>query len=120
MADILTGIALALLFGYAISWVSATIGLMLANVEATQQAGFVWLFPLTFISSAFVPVESMPDALAAFAEVNPVTVTTNALRGLFLGLPVGNDGWLSLAWSLGLVAVFAPLSVARYRRVAAR
>ena len=118
--EIVGGVGLLLLFGFAFSWIFALLGMLVSSPEAANGVGFTLIFPITFISAAFVPVESMPDALAAFAEVNPVTVTTNALRGLFLGLPVGNDGWLSLAWSLGLVAVFAPLSVARYRRVAAR
>jgi ABC-2 type transport system permease protein len=118
--EVVAGVLLLLLFGYAISWISAIIGLSLGNVEAAQSAGFIWLFPLTFVSSAFVPTDSMPGPLAAFAEVNPITLTVNALRGLFLDAPAGNAPWLSLLWCVGLVAVFAPLAVARYRRVASR
>ena len=76
------------------------------------------MFPLTFISSAFVPVESMPDALQWFAEINPFTVVVDAMRSLWLGAPAGNDVWGAFAWSIALIALFAPLAVARYRKIA--
>lgn len=105
-----------LLFGYALSWIFAFIGLSSSSPEAAQALGFIGMFPLTFASSAFVPVESMPSGLEAFAEVNPFTTTVDAMRALFLGAPAGNDVWGAVAWSLGLIVVFAALSVARYRR----
>jgi ABC-2 type transport system permease protein len=114
--EILAGVALMLLFGFAFSWIAALIGLSVPNAEVAQSAGFIWLFPLTFASSAFVPVDSMPDWLQAFAEVNPVTLTVNAVRELWLGVPSGNDILWSLLWSVGLVAIFAPLATIRYRR----
>jgi ABC-2 type transport system permease protein len=114
--EILTGVVLMLLFGFAFSWIAALIGLSVPNAEVAQSAGFIWLFPLTFASSAFVPVDSMPDWLQAFAEVNPVTVCVNAVRELWLGVPSGNDILWTVVWSLGLLAIFAPLATARYRR----
>ena len=76
------------------------------------------VFPLTFISSAFVPVQSMPAVLRAFAEVNPFTITVDAMRSLWLGAPAGNNVWGAAVWALAIIAVFAPLAVARYRRAA--
>ena len=118
--EIVAGILLLLLFGYAFSWVFALIGLTAHSAETAQQFGFTVIFPLTFISSAFVPVESMPSALEAFAKVNPFTITVDAMRSLFLGTPAGDSIWQATLWGLGLVAVFAPLAVLKYRRVSAR
>ena len=117
VGEVALGLLLLLLLGYSFSWISALIGLLVGNVEAAQSAGFIWLFPLTFVSAAFVPPETMPAALEWFAEVNPITVWVNALRGLFLGVPTDGDVWKGMLWAVGLVAVFAPLAVARYRRV---
>ena len=116
VAKIVAGVLILLLFGFAFSWIAALIGLSAPNAEVAQSAGFIWLFPLTFASSAFVPVDSMPDWLQAFADVNPVTLTVNAVRELWLGVPAGNAILWSIVWSLGLVAIFAPLSTLRYRR----
>ena len=116
VAKIVAGVLILLLFGFAFSWIAALIGLSAPNAEVAQSAGFIWLFPLTFASSAFVPVDSMPDWLQAFAKVNPVTLTVNAVRELWLGVPAGNAILWSIVWSLGLVAVFAPLATLRYRR----
>ncbi len=82
--------------------------------------GFIAIFPLTFASSAFVPVETMPAALQAFAEVNPFTITVDAVRALWLDAPAGNSVWGAVAWCVSLIAVFVPLSVSRYRRAASR
>jgi ABC transporter DrrB family efflux protein len=111
-------ILLAVLFGFALSWVFAFIGLKTGDAETAQLAAFVIIFPLVFASSAFVPTASMPGWLQAFANHQPVTYTVNAARDLVLGLPAGADVFASIAWSLGLVAVFAPLAVRRYRRAA--
>jgi len=116
--EILGGIALLLLFGYAFSWIFALMGLGASSPESAGSIGFLVVFPLTFISSAFVPVDSMPGALQAFAEVNPFTIVVDAVRSLFLGTPAGNSIWLGVLCSVGLLAVFAPLAVRRYRRVA--
>jgi ABC transporter DrrB family efflux protein len=119
VAEVVAGVALLLLFGYAFSWVFAFLGLTASNPEAAQSLGFIAIFPLSFASSAFVPVDSMPEWLQAFAQVNPFTVVVDAVRALFIGAPAGNSVWGAVAWSLGLIAVFAPLSVHRYRRVVA-
>lgn len=113
---VLAGLGLIVLFAFALSFVSAAIGLSLDSVEAAQSAGFVWVFPLTFASSAFVPVLTMPGWLQAFAKVNPVTITVDAVRQLFLGLPSGTRVLQALAWVVAILVVFVPLSVSRYRR----
>jgi ABC-2 type transport system permease protein/oleandomycin transport system permease protein len=119
-ADIVAGIALLLLIGYAFSWVFAFIGLTASSPEAANAYGFTILFPLTFISSAFVPPETMPSWLQPIAEHNPFTTMVDAARALFIGTPAGNDIWLSVAWSLAIIAVFGMLSVWRYRRTVGR
>ena len=120
VGEVVAGIALVLLIGYAFSWVFAFIGLTASSPEAANAYGFTILFPLTFVSSAFVPVASMPSWLQPVAEQNPFTYMVNAARALFLGIPAGNDVWIALLWTLAIVAVFAPLSAWRYRRVVAR
>ncbi|MBA3262883.1 MAG: ABC transporter permease [Thermoleophilaceae bacterium] len=119
-AEIVAGIGLMLLFGYAFSWIFAFAGITASSAEAAQAIGFMAIFPLTFASSSFVPVDSMPDWLQAFAEVNPFTTMTDAMRALWVDQPAGNDIWLAVVWCVGLIAVFAPLSVARYRRAVSR
>ncbi len=111
---------LMLLFGFSFSWIAATIALLIGSVEAVQSAGFIWLFPLTFASSAFVPTDSMPDVLRAFANNQPITLIVDTVRGLLLDRPVGPEGWQALAWCVGILLVFVPLSISLYRRVAAR
>jgi ABC transporter DrrB family efflux protein len=113
---VIAGIVLLLMFGYAFSWVFAFVGLVASTPESANSVGFIAIFPLTFISSAFVPVASMPSVLQAFAKVNPFTITVNALRSLWLGLPAGNYVWGSVVWTVAITAVFAPLAVARYRK----
>ncbi|HEY0485582.1 MAG TPA: ABC transporter permease [Mycobacteriales bacterium] len=117
--EAVAGVALLLLFGFSLSWIAVLIGLSVGSVEAAQGAGMIWLFPLTFASSAFVPPETMPGWLRAFVEVNPVTVTVNTLRALFGGTPAGSAGWQMAAWMAGLIAVFLPLSVLKFRRTSA-
>ena len=109
-----------MLLSFAFSWIGATIGLVIRSVEAVQSAGFIWLFPLTFASSAFVQTESMPGWLRAFADHQPITQIVNAVRGFLLNQPVGSHGWQALAWCVGILVVFVPLSVSLYRRAAAR
>jgi ABC transporter DrrB family efflux protein len=118
--DAAAGIALLLLFGYGFSWFLAFIGLLVKSPESVNSVGFIAVFPLTFISSAFVPVASMPDGLRQFAEVNPFTIIVDAMRHLWLGAPAGNSVWGAAVWSIAIVAVFGPLAVARYRRAAGR
>lgn len=99
---------------------AATIGLLVRGVEAVQQAEFIWLFPLTFASSAFVQTDGMPGPLRAFADHKPLTQIIDAVRGLLLDQPVGSAGWQALAWCVGIHLVFVPLSISLYRRVATR
>lgn len=113
---ILGGLALIVLFAFAFSFISASVGLSVGNVEAAQSAGFVWVFPLTFASSAFVPIFTMPGWLQAFAKVNPVTITVDAVRQLFLGQPAATRVWQTLAWMVAILVIFVPLSVWRFRR----
>ncbi len=120
IGGILGGVALLLLIGFAFSWIFALIGLMVSSPEAANGVGFTLIFPITFISSAFVPVESMPTGVEQFAEYNPVTVMVDAMRALWLDAPAGNAVWGAVAWSVGLVAIFAPLAVAKYRRATSR
>jgi len=116
VAEVIAGFGLLLLFGYAFSWVFALVGLIASTPESANSAGFIAVFPLTFISSAFVPVSSMPSVLRAFAQVNPFTIMVNAMRSLWIGQPAGNNIWGAVVWALVILAVFAPLAVARYRR----
>jgi ABC transporter DrrB family efflux protein len=118
--EVVGGIALLLLFGYAFSWVFAFIGLSASSPEASNAYGFTILFPITFVSSAFVPVDSMPGWLQPIAEHNPFTTMVDAARALFVGTPAGNDVWLSIVWATVITAVFGVLSVWRYRRAVGR
>ena len=113
-------IGLLLLLSFAFSWIGATVGLLVRTVEAAQSAGFIWLFPLTFASSAFVPTDGMPGPLRAFAENQPITQIVDAVRGFLLEQPVGSAGWLAFAWCAGILAVFVPLSILLYRRTTTR
>jgi ABC transporter DrrB family efflux protein len=113
-------LGLLLLLSFSFSWIGATIALLLRSTEAVQSAGFIWLFPLTFASSAFVMTSNMPGVLKAFANHQPITQVIDAVRGFLLDQPVGSHGWQALAWCAGILVIFIPLSVSLYRRVAAR
>jgi ABC transporter DrrB family efflux protein len=114
--EIVAGVGLMLLFGYAFSWIFALFALIASSAESAQAIGFMVIFPLTFISSAFVPLETLPDGLQQVAEVNPFTIAVDAMRALWIGDPAGNNVWGAVVWSLGLTALFATLSVQRYKR----
>jgi ABC transporter DrrB family efflux protein len=122
VAEFMLAMLVVVGFSFAFSWISALIGISVGSVEAAQSGGFIWMFPLTFASSAFVPVKTMPNWLQPFAEHNPVSVVANSLRGLFHVDPslTAADTRLALiqsaAWIAGILLVFVPLSVARYRR----
>lgn len=115
--NFLAAVSLIALFGFAFSWVSATIGLAVKTPETAQVAGFIWVFPLAFGSSIFVPVQSMAKAIRVFAEHNPITYVVNVVRALVLGTPVGNDIWFALAWIAGIMLVFVPLAIKNYRQI---
>jgi ABC transporter DrrB family efflux protein len=121
--SLLAALAVGLAFGWAWSWVMALLGLVVRTAEAVQAAVFMVVFPLAFTSSVFVPTQTMPTWLQPFAANQPITVVTNALRGLVLGqgaLPPGRtvagQVVLALLWAAAITAVFAPLAVRAYRR----
>jgi len=113
---LLAGAVLVIFFGYAMSWIFATVGLGVGDPEAAQAAAFPVLAPLVFASSAFVPVASMPGWLQAFAAHQPVTATANAVRALTIGGPTATYVWKALLWDVGILVVFAPIAVRLYRR----
>jgi ABC transporter DrrB family efflux protein len=117
LLNALACVAVVSAFGLALSWLFAFVALTVRGAEAAQSAGFVVLFPLVFASSVFVPVSTMPDWLQAFAEVSPVTLTANAARTYALvgGVPESLGG--AAAWIIGMLAIFIPLCVWRYRRM---
>jgi ABC-2 type transport system permease protein/oleandomycin transport system permease protein len=114
--EVVAGFGLLLLFGYAFSWIFAFIALNASSAEGAQALGFIVIFPLTFASSAFVPPESMPAGVEEFAKANPISTVVDATRALLVDAPAGNDVWAALLWCIGLIAVFATLSVYRYKR----
>jgi ABC transporter DrrB family efflux protein len=114
--DVAAGIVLCLLIGYAFSWVFACVGLYASSPESANAFGFILIFPLTFASSAFVPPDTMPEWLQTFAEdINPFSTMVDAVRALFVGGPTGNDVWGTVAWCIGLIALFGTIAVRRYR-----
>jgi ABC transporter DrrB family efflux protein len=123
LLGVLGALAVGLVFGYAWSWVMGLLGLVVRTAEAVQAAVFMVVFPLAFTSSVFVPIQTMPAWLRPFAANQPITVVSNALRGLVLGqgaLPPGRTitGQVALAllWAAAITAVFAPLAIRSYRR----
>ncbi|HLD70434.1 MAG TPA: ABC transporter permease [Negativicutes bacterium] len=114
---LLLAMALIALFGFAFSWISASIGLSVKNSETAQVAGFIWVFPLVFASSIFVPIDTMPAWLEAFANISPITVTVNSVRALMSGTPIGDNWWQALIWIVGIMVNFSTLAVLQYRKV---
>lgn len=106
---------IVLLFSFSLSWVAAFLGLTVKDSETAQLAGFVFIFPLTFASAAFVPIATMPSWLQVFARNQPVTFVVEAARSLALGTPADGTIWKSLIWIIGILIVFVPLSIWRYR-----
>jgi len=119
-AKVAAGIGLVLLFGYAMAWVYAFFGLIASSPESASALITIIIFPLTFVSSVYVPTESMPDVFAAIADANPITTVVDALRALWLDAPAGTDVWVAVLWCVGITAVFAVLATSRYRRTVAR
>lgn len=123
LLGLIAGLAVALAFGYALSWLMAFLGLVVQSAEAVQAAVYMVVFPLGFTSAVFVPTQTMPAWLQGFAEHQPVTVAANALRGLMLGdgalapgQTVAGQAGLSLACAVAIVALFVPLAVRAYNR----
>ena len=126
----LAGFGLLFLFGYAMSWISAVIGLSVRSVEVAQSAGFIWLFPVTFLSNAFIPTDTLPHWLRPVADWNPISSIVLGLRDLWgnsaaglargSGFPVHHPVLLASLWSVGILVVFFPLAIAKYRRVSTR
>jgi ABC-2 type transport system permease protein/oleandomycin transport system permease protein len=107
---------LDLAFGLVVCCVSAFTGLAIKDEEAVQAFGFIWVFPLTFVSAAFVQIQSMPGWMQAFAKNQPISIFIEEMRALAVGGPVALHAWQSAVWLVGLLAVFAPLAVRAYRR----
>jgi ABC transporter DrrB family efflux protein len=115
--EVVLAFALVLAFAYVFSWISAFIGLVVRDPETAQSVGFIWVFPLVFASSAFVPTASMPGIVHTFADINPVTLTVNAARALTIGHgDVAGPTLGTLGWLGGLLLVFIPLAVRAFRR----
>jgi len=109
-------LALAEAFGVVVCLVSATIGLAIRDEESVQAFGLIWLFPLTFVSSAFVSTATMPTWMQGFANNQPVTLVINTMRWLATGTPPNPPWWQAIAWLVGIAVVMAPLAVRAYRR----
>lgn len=115
---LLAAVGILLVFGLAMSWLMALIGLATGNPEAAQAAAFPFMALLVFASSAFLPTDTMPAALRAYADHQPVSATANAVRALLIGGPTAGKVFSALVWCVAITAVFAALAVARYRRTA--
>ena len=108
-------VLILLFFAFSISWIAAFMGLSVGDAETAQIAGFLMIFPLTFASAAFVPIATMPEWLQVFARNQPVTHVVLAARELAIGIPSGGAIWKSIVWTIGILAVFIPLAIHRYR-----
>ncbi|MFL5892527.1 MAG: ABC transporter permease [Solirubrobacterales bacterium] len=115
--EAIASILIVAAFGFALSWIFVYVGLIAKGPEAAQSAGFVAIFPLVFASSIFVPVDTMPSWLQSIADVSPVTATADAARALAIGGDVWTPLWQVLAWVGGILIVFVPLCVRKYRRL---
>jgi ABC-2 type transport system permease protein/oleandomycin transport system permease protein len=120
LANIVAMFALLLLIVFSFAWIGATVGLSMRSVQAVQTGGFIWLFPLTFVSSAFVPVETMPDWLQTFAERQPITRLVDAVRALALDEPAREAVLWALLWCALIIVAFIPLSIRAFQRAAVR
>jgi ABC-2 type transport system permease protein len=111
---------LAITFTLAVSWLSAILGLLVKTLEAAQWMGFVVIFPLTFVSSAFVPTDTMPSILRIFAENQPLTHVINSMRAWLVGTPLDNSAWLAFIWCIATIIVSVPLTAWMFRRRASK
>lgn len=115
-SGVLGAVGLLLTFALAFSWVMVLVGILASDVEKVQIFAYTAMFPVTFVSNVFVPVETMPEWLQSIVEANPITILADATRGLLVGGPVAEPVIESLLWAAGIVAVFAPLSMWAFRR----
>jgi len=115
IGPVLAGIVLILLFGIALTWIGVFIGISVKDVETAQVAGFVWVFPVVFASSLYVPIDTMPSWLQAFAEINPVTPMIDTTRALLLGTSLSSSLWKILVWDTAIITVFLTLAIRSYR-----
>lgn len=109
-----------LLFTFAMSWLSAILGLFAKSIEAVQWISFVFIFPLTFASSAFAPTDGMPGPLRVFAENQPVTQVIEAIRALLIGTPLDNHAWLAVFWSVLILVISIPVAAYLFRKHSTR
>jgi ABC-2 type transport system permease protein len=116
LGGVLSALALVVIFAFGLSWFFTTVGLVLRSPSAVMNAGFMGIFPLTFLSNVFVDPETLPGPLEAFVDVNPISVLATTSRGLMEGNAEGSDIAIVLAVAVGLTAVFAPLTTRLYRR----
>jgi ABC transporter DrrB family efflux protein len=114
---VIAGMSLIILFGISLTWVGVFIGISVKDVETAQVAGFVWVFPLVFASSLYVPLATMPFWLQVFAKINPVTSMVDTIRALSLGTDVDSSLWKILVWEGAILLVFIPLAIRRYIRL---
>ena len=128
IGEFLAAVVLLLAFAYAMAWLGVFMGMSVPTVEVAQQLGFIVLFPMTFLSNAFVPTQSMPEWLQPIAEWNPISAIVSACRDLFgnpnpfagANFPSEHAYLLSMMWIVGGLVVFAPLGVRRYRQASSR
>jgi oleandomycin transport system permease protein len=116
VAGVLGAFGLMLVFAMAFSWISVLVGMLVSEPEKVMIFGFAVMFPLTFVSNAFVPSDTMPGWLQGWVDVNPVTKLADAVRGLLVDGPVAGPLAASLLWAAGILAVFAPLAVRAFKR----
>ncbi|HCT78426.1 MAG TPA: ABC transporter [Micromonosporaceae bacterium] len=116
LGGLIGAVALLLFFALAFSWISVLVGVLAKDPEKVQIFGFTALFPVTFVSNVFVPVETMPGWLQAVVKANPVSILADATRGLLVGGPTAGPVLASILWGIGIMAVFAPLSMWGFKR----
>jgi ABC-2 type transport system permease protein len=125
LGDFLAAVGLLMFFTYAMAWIGVLLGLVVPTVEVAQQLGFLVIFPVTFVSNAFVPTQTLPAVLQPVADWNPVSALTGATRELFGNPnPFASGSWpgehavlLSVIWTIVLLAIFVPLAIRQYRAI---
>jgi ABC-2 type transport system permease protein len=116
LTDWLSALGMLLLFTLALSWLSAVVGLLAKSVEAVQWMSFMFIFPLTFASSAFVPTDGMPKVLRIFAENQPITHVIEAMRSYLVGTPLGNHALIASIWFIIIILICVPLAGYLFRK----